>query len=144
MADRIESLSILEAAREVAAIHLRNLEAMAKAQQSLIEGNKLVLQQQLECFQTTIDQMRKTAQGILSDADPASNAGKRFDLIKDWMKQNTYNSSILAELSSKFSGEAGNIIQERVYQGLDETKAVVEKLLGAGGGGATVTEAEAA
>jgi phasin family protein len=141
MADQIGGYTIFEAAREVITIHLRNMEAFAKAQKSLIEGNKLVFEQQLECFQTTMGRISETTKDLLSNRDPKSNVCKRFDLIKDGMKQNTCDTSILAELSSKFSGEASNIIQERIYQSLDEAKAVVAKLFD---GSAAVTRAKAA
>ena len=143
MTDRIVSPPILQVAKEIIAIQRRNLEALTKAQQSLIEGNKLVLQQQLECFQTTLDRMNKAVQDILSDLDPRSNVGRRFDLLKDCMKQSTCDSSILAELSSKFSGEASSIVQERVYRSLDEAKAVVGMLFD-GVGASTDTKAKAA
>jgi hypothetical protein len=143
MADPTANLALLEAAREIVTIHLRSLEALAKAQQTLIEGNKLVLQQQLECLQMAMERMKKTTQDILSDPDPKSNVGRRFDLIKECMKQNTCDTSMLAELSLKFGGEANSILQERLYQSLDEAKAVTEKLLGGIGAGA-LTRAKAA
>ena len=141
MADQIGAGPVLGMVGEVMAIHLRNLEALAKAQQSLIEGNKLVLQQQLECFRTAMDQARKSAKDILSDPDPRSNACRRFDLVKACMKQNTCDTSMLAELSAKFSGEASHIIQERVYQSLDEAKAVVSQLFDGGAGAAARAKA---
>jgi phasin family protein len=141
MVDQAGDYTLFEAFREIVAIHLRNMEALAKAQQSLIEGNKLVLGQQLECFQTAMDRISKTAKDILSDRDPRSNVCRRFDLIKDGMKQNTCDTSMLAELGSKFSGEASSIIQERVYQSLDEAKAVVAKLLDGGDGAVIRVEA---
>ena len=141
MADQIGAGPVLGMVGEVMAIHLRNLEALAKAQQSLIEGNKLVLQQQLECFRTAMDQARKSAKDILSDPDPRSNACRRFDLVKACMKQNTCDTSMLAELGAKFSGEASHIIQERVYQSLDEAKAVVGRLFDEGAGAAARAKA---
>jgi hypothetical protein len=143
MVDRNDRPAILDVAREITAIHLRNLEALAEAQRFLIEGNKLVLQQQLECFQMTLDRMNKAVQDILSDLDPRSNVGRRFDLLKDCMKQSTCDTSILAELGSKFSGKASNIVQERVYRSLDEAKAVVGMLFD-GVGTSTDTKAKAA
>ena len=134
---------LIEVTRAIVAIHLRNLEALAKAQRSLIEGNKLVLEQQAQCLQMTMDRMRQAAEDILTDSDPKSNVGRRFDLLKDCMKQSTCDSSILAELSSKFSGEASSIVQERVYQSLDEAKAVVGMLFD-GVGASTDTKAKAA
>jgi phasin family protein len=125
----------------VIAIHLRNVEALAKAQQSLIEGNKLVLQHQLECFRAAMDQARKSAQDMLSDPDPKSNVCRRFDLVKACMKQNTCDASMLAELSAKFSGEAGQIIQERVYRSLDEAKALVGRFFDEGAGAAVRAKA---
>ena len=134
MADQIGAGRVLGMVGEVVAIHLRNVEALAKAQQSLIEGNKLILQQQLECFRAAMDQAGKSARDVLSDPDPKSNACKRFDLLKACLKQNTCDAGMLAELSVKFSGEAGHIIQERVYQSLDEAKAVVSRLFDEGAG----------
>ena len=141
MADQIGAGPVLGMVGEVVAIHLRNVEALAKAQQSLIEGNKLILQQQLECFRAAMDQAGKSARDVLSDPDPKSNACKHFDLLKACLKRNTCDAGMLAELSVKFSGEAGHIIQERVYQSLDEAKAVVSRLFDEGPGAAASAKA---
>jgi phasin family protein len=134
MADQIGAGPVLGTVGEMIAIHLRNVEALAKAQQSFIEGQGLVLQQQLECFRAAMDQAGKSARDMLSDPDPRSNACRRFDLVKACLKQNTCDAGMLAELSAKFSGEASHIIQERLYQSLDEAKAVVSRLFDEGVG----------
>jgi hypothetical protein len=141
VAEQIGAGPVLGMVGEAVAIHLRNMEAFAKAQQSMIEGSKLVLQHQLDCFRAAMDQAGKSARDILSDADPKSNVCRRFDLAKASMRQNACDAGMLAELSAKFSGEAGHIIQERLYQSLDEAKAVVSRLLAGGAGAAAKAKA---
>jgi hypothetical protein len=136
MADQIGAGPVLGLVGEVVAIHLRNVEALAEAQQALIEGSGLVLQQQLECFRAAMDQAGKSARDMLSDPDPKSNACRRFDMVKACVKQNMCDAGMLAELSAKFSGEASHIIQERLYHSLDEAKAVVSRLFDEGTGAA--------
>jgi hypothetical protein len=143
MADQIGAGPALGMVGEVIAIHLRNVEALAKAQRSMIEGHGLVLQQQLECFRAAMDQAGKSARDVLSDPDPRSNACRRFDLVKACMKQNACDAGMLAELGAKFGGEAGHIIQERVYECLDEAKALVARLLDGGAGVAPRAKAAA-
>jgi phasin family protein len=141
MADQIGADPILGMVGEMIAIHLRNVEALAKAQRSMVEGHGLVLRQQLECFRAAMDQVRKSARDVLSDPDPRSNACRRFDLVKASMRQNTCDASMLAELGAKFSGEAGHILQERLYQSLDEAKALVSRLFDEGAGAAVRAKA---
>ena len=114
------------------AIHLRNLEAFAKAQQALIEGNKPLLDQQLDTFRSMVEQIGKAAQEIASTTDPRSNLRKRFDAVKAAMQDGIGGTNIISEVSARSGAQAAQIIQDRTFEALDELQAVLEGMLDAG------------
>ena len=114
------------------AIHLRNLEAFAKAQQALIEGNKPLLDQQLDTFRSMVEQIGKAAQEIASTTDPRSNLRRRFDAVKAAMQDGIGNTNILSEMGARSGAQAAQIIQDRTFEALDELEAVLEGMLDAG------------
>jgi phasin family protein len=118
--------------RQVMAIHLRNLEAFAKAQQALIEGNKPLLDQQLDTFKSMVEQIGKAAQEIASTTDPRSNLRKRFDAVKAAMQDGIGSTNIISEVSARSGAQAAQIIQDRTFEALDELQAVLEGMLDAG------------
>jgi phasin family protein len=118
--------------REVMAIHLRNLEAFAKAQQALVEGNKPLLEQQLDTFRSMVEQIGKAAQEIASTTDPRSNLKKRFDAVKAAMQDGIGGTNIISEVSARSGAQAAQIIQDRTFEALDELQAVLEGMLDAG------------
>ena len=114
------------------AIHLRNLEAFAKAQQALVEGNKPLLDQQLDTFRSMVEQTGKAAREIASTTDPRSNLRKRFDAVKAAMQDGIGSTNIISEVSARSGAQAAQIIQDRTFEALDELEAVLERMLGAG------------
>jgi phasin family protein len=118
--------------REVMAIHLRNLEAFAKAQQALVEGNKPLLEQQLDTFRSMLEQIGKAAQEIASTTDPRLNLRKRFDAVKAAMQDGIGSTNIISEVSARSGAQAAQIIQDRTFEALDELQAVLEGMLNAG------------
>jgi phasin family protein len=114
------------------AIHLRNLEAFAKAQQALVEGNKPLLEQQLDTFRSMLEQIGKAAQEIASTTDPRSNLRKRFDAVKAAMQDGIGSTNIISEVSARSGAQAAQIIQDRTFEALDELQAVLEGMLDAG------------
>jgi len=110
-------------------IHLRNMEAFAKAQHALLEGNKSLMEQQLNIFKSMADQVVKAAQDITSETDLKSNVRKRFDAVKASMQDGIGNANIISEMSARSSAQAAQIIQDRTYEALDELRAALESML---------------
>lgn len=116
---------------EITAIHLRNMEALAEAQRTMLEGFKSLLQRQLEIIQSATEEGMKAAQDILSDPDLRSNVAKRFDATRAAMLSGTGSANILSEMAARANAQAAGIIQNRALEVLDEVKAAVDKALAA-------------
>jgi phasin family protein len=110
----------------VMAIHRRNIEALLKAQQAVMEGNKALMEHQIECLRSTMEQTMTVAQGIMKEPDVKANFKKRCESIKTSMQGGICNSNILSEVSARFNGKAAQIIQDRLYEAIDESEAVFE------------------
>jgi phasin family protein len=123
---------VASALGDIMTIHLRNMEAFAKAQQALIDGNKSLLEQQIDIFRSMTEQVLRTAQGIASETDPRSNLAKRFEAAKASMQDGIGNANILSEMSARSGAQAAQIIQNRTFEALDELEAVLEGMLAAG------------
>jgi hypothetical protein len=109
-------------------IHRRNLEAFMKAQQAIMEGNKAVMEHQIECFRSTMDRITTTAQGIMGESDVKANFKKRCESMKTSMQGGICNSNILSEVSARYHGKAAQIIQDRIYEAIDESEAIFETM----------------
>jgi hypothetical protein len=108
------------------------MEAFAKAQQTLLEGNKSLIEQQINIFKSMADQVARATQDITSETNLRSNLRKRFDAIKTSMQDGIGNANIISEMSARSGAQAAQIIQNRTFEALDELEAALESMLHAG------------
>jgi hypothetical protein len=111
---------------DVAAIELRNMEALGQAQQKLVEGWSLLAQRQAEIAQGTLrrsfDQQVPKQQTV---GFGTTGLIEQIDSLKTAIQENQANSNILTELAARSSGEAMSILQARLLAALDEFKAAL-------------------
>jgi len=110
-------------------IHRRNIEALLKAQQVIMAGNKTLMEHQIECFRSTMEQTVKAAQGIMQESDVKANFRKCCENMKALMQGRICNSNILSEVSARSNGEAAQIIQNRIYEALDESGDAFDSIM---------------
>src|SRR6188472_3472761 len=77
------SISVPEFTAEMMAICSRNLVALLAAQKAMLDGNKSLLERQMEVYRSSLDAVLKAAHDIGSDPDLRSNVGKRFEATKN-------------------------------------------------------------
>jgi hypothetical protein len=111
---------------DLAAIELRNMEALGQAQQKLVEGWSLLAQRQAEIAQGTL--RRSFDQQV--PKQPAVGFGPtalvdQIDSLKTTILESQANSNILSELAARSSGEAMSILQARLLASLDEYKTAL-------------------
>ena len=111
---------------DVAAIELRNMEALGQAQQKLVEGWSLLAQRQAEIVQGTL------RRSFDQQAPKQQTAGfgptgliEQIDGLKTAILESQANSNILSELAAHSSGEAMTILQTRLLASLDEFKTAL-------------------
>ena len=108
---------------------LRNFESFTKAQQTIMEGNRSLVGQQLESFISSMTQATKVAQDIIPEPDLKANLRKRFASAKSSMQDATGSLNVLMETSARSNAEALGILQERAYEAFDEIEVWLETLL---------------
>jgi hypothetical protein len=111
---------------DMAAIELRNMEALGQAQQKLVEGWSLLAQRQAEIAQGTLrrsfDQQAPKPPTV---GFGPTNLIDQIDGLKTAILENQANANILSELAARSSGEAMSILQARLLAALDEFKAAL-------------------
>jgi transcriptional regulator of heat shock response len=105
-----------DAASDLMAIYSRNFSAFLKAQKIMMDGNKSLIEHQIECIRSTMEQTMKLAQDIISEPDMKASLKKRCE-------------SILSEVNARFNGQAAEAIQTRIFESIDEMEAILEKVM---------------
>jgi phasin family protein len=94
----------------------------------MLEAGQALMQRQAEIMQSAVHEATKATQDIMADSDPQTNAGKRFDTARIAFEKNVGNMSEMAEMSSKATAEAMEIIRARALAAFDEIRTAMEKV----------------
>lgn len=112
--------------QEIMASQQRNLAALTKANQVLMEGAQTVMQREVEILQNAMAEVNDAARDLMQADDPQAGAAKRLELAKESFAAAVSNMRELAELATKSNREALDVINQRALEGLEEIKAVVK------------------
>ena len=120
-----------EAGGALALIQMRNVEALVAAQRAALDGNRTLLEEIGEIAKETAEKSLKAVQDLAAETDPKANVGKRFGLLKTALQDGIGNANRIAEVSARASAETATILQNRAFAALDETRAMLERLIDA-------------
>jgi hypothetical protein len=123
--------NVSNVASEFLAIFQRNMEALSKVQQIIMNGNKAVLEKKIDVFQSNVEHAMTSTQDIMLERDLKIKTQKIFDFTRSNMQDNTGNNNIVSEINARFNADAAQIIQTRVFEALDEVQALFETMLDA-------------
>ena len=112
--------------QEIMASQQRNLAALTKANQVLMEGAQTVMQREVEILQNAMAEVNDAARDLMQADDPQAGAAKRLELAKESFAAAVSNMRELADLATKSNREALEVINQRALEGLEEIKAVVK------------------
>ena len=112
--------------QELMASQQRNLAALTKANQVLMEGAQTVMQREVEILQNAMAEVNDAARDLMQADDPQAGAAKRLELAKESFAAAVNNMRELADLATKSNREALDVINQRALEGLEEIKAVVK------------------
>jgi phasin family protein len=119
--------------QELIASQQKNLAALSRANQVMLEGAQAVMQREVEIMQKAMTEAMAASQEMMTPGDPSANAGKRFDVAKTSFETALANMRELAEMLGKSNREALDVINQRALEGFDEVRSAVEKSKGRGG-----------
>jgi phasin family protein len=113
----------------------KNMEALTNANRDAFEAIQAVTRRQSEILKETMDEATKALEAISKSGSPPEAAAKQAELAKVAFEKALANMRELAEMVTKSHEEAGNIVNTRISQSLEEYKQLVLKLSGPRGPG---------
>jgi phasin family protein len=99
--------------QEVIASQQKNLQALAKANQVLIEGAQAV--------------MRREIEELMQQGDPQAQASRRLELAKTSFEAAVQNMRELAEVAGRSNREALEVINQRALESFEEIKRAMDR-----------------
>jgi hypothetical protein len=124
MTEPVSPLKGVGATLELMGIAGRNLQALAAAQQQMLQSLAVLASEQAQLTKAMLSQMQANA------PDPA-NMGANIDKLKTALQESQASMNTLSELMARGAGEAATTLQDRFYAALDELKAIMPAAPGA-------------
>jgi phasin family protein len=106
----------------------KNMEALTAANRVAFEGVQAVARRQAEILKETMDEATKAVQSVSKSGSPTEAAAKQAEIAKNAFERALSNMRELAEMVAKSQQEAGNAINTRIAQSLDEFKDMTLKI----------------
>ena len=113
--------------QEVIASQQKNLQALAKANQVLVEGAQAVMRREIEILQKAMAEFAEASQELMQQGDPQAQAGKRLELAKTSFEAAVQNMRELAEVAGKSNREALDVINQRALESFEEIRKAVDR-----------------
>lgn len=119
----VDSKALMESQR-------KNLEAVTKANQVVLEGVQAVMHRQAELLRQALDESSKAVSDLSKPGKPADLWVAQTDLLKDAYAQSLANLRELAEIGAKSNNEAAELLNSRFTASLDEFKGAFKSANG--------------
>lgn len=120
--------------QELMASQQKNVAALTRANQVMMEGAQAVIRREMEILQKAMSEVAAAQQELMKEGDPNVQAQKRFELAKASFETAINNMRELAELASKSNREALDVVNKRALESLEEISRTIEKQQKAGKG----------
>jgi phasin family protein len=113
--------------QEVMAAQQKNLQALAKANQLLVEGAQAVMRREVEILQKAMAELAQASQELMQQGDPQAQASKRLALAQASFEAAISNMRELAEVAGRSNREALEVINQRALESFEEIKKAMDK-----------------
>jgi phasin family protein len=113
--------------QEVIASQQKNLQALAKANQVLVEGAQAVMRREIEILQKTMAEVAESSKELMQPGDPQAQASKRLELAKASFEAAVQNMRELAEVAGRSNREALDVINQRALESFEEIKKAMDR-----------------
>ena len=112
--------------QELMASQQKNLQALAKANQVLVEGAQAVMRREVEILQKAMAELADASKQMMQQqGDPQAQASKRLELAKTSFEAALQNMRELAEVAGRSNREALEVINQRALEGFEEIKQAI-------------------
>jgi phasin family protein len=112
---------------ELMASQQKNLQALAKANQLLVEGAQAVVRREVEILQKALAELATASKDIMQQGDPQAQAGKRLELAQASFQAAIQNMRELAEVAGRSNREALEVINQRALESFEEIKQALAR-----------------
>jgi phasin family protein len=113
--------------QEVIAAQQKNLQALAKANQVLVEGAQAVMRREIEILQKAMAELAEASKELMQQGDPQAQASKRLELAKTSFEAAVQNMRELAEVAGKSNREALEVINQRALESFEEIRKAMDR-----------------
>ena len=121
--------------QEVMASQQKNVAALTRANQLMLEGAQAVVQREMEILQKAMAEAVEASQELMKQGDPKASAARRLELARASFEAALNNMRELAEMASRSNREALEVINQRALESFEEIRTSVERQRSGGGGG---------
>ena len=113
--------------QEVIAAQQKNLQALAKANQVLVEGAQAVMRREIEILQKAMAELAEASRDLMQQGDPQAQASKRLELAKTSFEAAIQNMRELAEVAGRSNREALEVINQRALESFEEIRKAMDR-----------------
>jgi phasin family protein len=113
--------------QDLMASQQKNVAALTRANQVLMEGAQAVFQREVEILQKAMSEVVDASRELMQEGDPQANASKRFELARTSFEAAIGNMRELAEMAAKSNREALELINQRALESFDEVRKALEQ-----------------
>lgn len=107
-------------------VQRKNFQAFSEAQQMAMESLQAIAQRQTEILSQIVEENSNIAKEALSEHTPEQKVAKQTDLIQKSYEKSIENAREIADMVSRSSTEASEIINKRISASLKEIKTAME------------------
>jgi phasin family protein len=111
--------------QELIAAQQKNVEALTRANQVLLEGAQAVVQREVELLQQAMQELAEASRGLMQEGDPQAHAQRRLELAKTSFETALRNMRELAEMAGRANREALEMINQRALESFEEIRTAV-------------------
>jgi phasin family protein len=112
---------------ELMASQQKNLQALAKANQLLVEGAQAVIRREVEILQKAMAELADASKEMMQQGDPQAQASKRLELARTSFEATIQNMRELAEVAGRSNREALEVINQRALESFEEIKSAMAR-----------------
>jgi phasin family protein len=112
---------------ELMASQQKNLQALAKANQLLVEGAQAVVRREVEILQKALAELAAASKDMMQQGDPQAQAAKRLELAQASFQAAIQNMRELAEVAGRSNREALEVINQRALESFEEIKQALAR-----------------
>ncbi len=105
----------------------KNFEAFNAAQAIALEAVQAVSRRQVEIMRDLMEESAGAVKELTTAGKPEEKLAKQTELFKQSFEHSLANLRELAEMGAKSNGEAAELINQRITEGLEEIKTAIQK-----------------